>query len=76
MIGFSSMAAGGVGPYISAFNIANIVEGRTTVTSIIAALYNLAGLVYFAAISVLDRVDVDIDDQRKIIGFMFFYLGI
>jgi len=76
MIGFSFMALGGVGPFISAFNIANITDSRTTVTSIIASLFNLGGLAYFASINVLDQIDVDVDDQRKIIGWLFFYLGI
>merc|ERR550534_2683367 len=76
MIGFSCVALGGVGPFISSFNIANITDSQTTVTSIIASLFNLAGLAYFGSINLLDLVNVDIDNQRNLTGLLFFYFGV
>jgi len=76
IIGFSCIAVGGNGPYISSYNVANISNNPTTVTSIIAAVFNLAGLVYLALHCVLDQIDVNVEDQRNIIGWTFVYLGI
>lgn len=75
-IGFAIIAMGGMGPYITSFNIANLTNSETTTTSLIAALFNFSGLTYFIMISILNVVNVTVDEQREFICLLFTYICI
>lgn len=44
--GFGLIAAGGIGPYLSVMNFANLFHATPVVISILAGLFNLAGYTY------------------------------
>jgi len=71
--GFALIAMGGMGTYISSYNIANVTKFETTITSLIAAIFNLTGLTYFLFGIILDKLNMPIDKQRNFIGLLFTY---
>jgi len=75
-IGYCCMALGGFGPYISSFNIANITKHQNGFTSLLAAEFNLTGMMYWALIAVLDYMNVPVDDQRSMIGSIFMWISV
>jgi hypothetical protein len=75
VIGFTCISLGGMGPYISSYNIANVTSVETTITSLIAALFNLTGLTYWLGTIILDVVSMPVDNQREFIGLMLAYLS-
>lgn len=68
--GLSLIAMGGMGPYMSSFSIANVTKFPNTITSIIAAIFNFAGLTYFLVWIILDELKMSVENQRKFFGLL------
>jgi len=75
-VGFCCMALGGFGPYISSFNISNITKHQNGFTSLLAGECNLTGMMYWALISVLEYMNIAVDDQRSRIGLFFTWISV
>jgi len=75
-IGVVLVGMGGQGPYISSYNIANVTRIETTITSLIAALFNFTGLTYFLFTIILDKVNMSVENQREFIGLVLTYVSI
>jgi len=67
MVGFSMIACGGIGPYLASYNLANLTSNPNAITSLIAALFNMAGLTFFILTKLMDTSNIEPHDQRNLI---------
>jgi len=75
-IGISCIATGGIGVFISSHNIANISRKTKAVASLITILFQISGLMWWGIRTVLEKISVPVDDQRRTIGLIMFYIAI
>jgi len=70
-IGLVLVAAGGVGPYISSYNIANVAPDAKVITSFIAALFNMSGLDWLFVYGALYKIGYTGSELRTQMSIIF-----